>query len=381
MERILVSLVSEQTVPNVLAIRHFGPDRLLFVSTERMQSGGKTTAILNSLKLARLNYEGKYENVVVDPDSVPHIQRVLSSWMEKHEDAHVILNATGGTKIMSLAAYDFFKNRGCEIIYIPIPRNEFLTLSPNRTGQKTELIRERLNVLEYLAAYGIEVVNEKRLGALEGHARKHAESTRWMVEHYDEIRNLLKWFYENLKGKKNEFDLNVRYGTATAAEKDILKKLGFNYEEGYISKRITKKEMRFLTGGWLEEYCYNEIVGQDIDVKIGIEVKGATGRNNEMDVMFTKDNAIYFVECKSLDQKFDDGHNQALYKIGALQRQFGLRVKSFLVSTAPGVMRQDGRIKESIRERGEQFNTRIIIPSEIMTFRKTVLEDIGPKKQ
>lgn len=37
MKKILVSLVSEQTVPNVTPILHFSPDECWFVSTEKSE--------------------------------------------------------------------------------------------------------------------------------------------------------------------------------------------------------------------------------------------------------------------------------------------------------------------------------------------------------
>ena len=69
--------------------------------------------------------------------------------------------------------------------------------------------------------------------------------------------------------------------------------------------------------------------------------------------MFTVDNALYSVECKSLDQQDDKRFfNGAFYKIGALQKEFGLRGKSFLVSTSPYIMKND-EIRASVRARAE----------------------------
>ncbi|MCX8026747.1 MAG: DUF1887 family CARF protein, partial [Thermodesulfovibrionales bacterium] len=72
----------------------------------------------------------------------------------------------------------------------------------------------------------------------------------------------------------------------------------------------------------------------------------------------TKDNALYFIECKSLDQH-DDKDLNALYKVGALQRDFGLRVKSFFLTTSPHVLK-NGEIRPSIKARAEQLNTEVI---------------------
>ena len=41
MKTILISLVSDHTIPNILAIHHFKPDDLLFISTTAMEKKSK----------------------------------------------------------------------------------------------------------------------------------------------------------------------------------------------------------------------------------------------------------------------------------------------------------------------------------------------------
>jgi hypothetical protein len=128
------------------------------------------------------------------------------------------------------------------------------------------------------------------------------------------------------------------------------------------------KKSKYLTGGWLEEYvfnCVNSLLDKGInDTVIGIEIENTAGSKNEFDVMFTKDNAIYFIECKSLSPDNDLTQN-SLYKIGALQKEFGLRVKSFFVTTSRNIMDKNGQIRQSIKARAEQFNTEIITHENI----------------
>jgi hypothetical protein len=83
--------------------------------------------------------------------------------------------------------------------------------------------------------------------------------------------------------------------------------------------------------------------------------------------MFTKDNALYIVESKSLKQEHDKDAD-ILYKISSLQHDFGLRVKGFLVSTARTIISDKGDIKESVIKRAEQCNSRVIHPDEIKNF-------------
>ncbi|MCK5507705.1 MAG: hypothetical protein KAI50_04195 [Desulfobacterales bacterium] len=41
MKTILISLISDHTIPNILAMHHFMPDELLFISTTAMEKNGR----------------------------------------------------------------------------------------------------------------------------------------------------------------------------------------------------------------------------------------------------------------------------------------------------------------------------------------------------
>jgi len=60
MKTILVSLISEQTVPNVVVADHFKPDIYWFISTEKMDQ--RRSYIENALKMR--GHELNEENVI-----------------------------------------------------------------------------------------------------------------------------------------------------------------------------------------------------------------------------------------------------------------------------------------------------------------------------
>ncbi|RLE45712.1 hypothetical protein DRJ25_05230, partial [Candidatus Woesearchaeota archaeon] len=166
------------------------------------------------------------------------------------------------------------------------------------------------------------------------------------------------------------FVLKDNFHGASGEEKQLLSRLNFACNKGTVSKEIDKSEINYLTGGWLEEFCFasvSALLGKGIDdAVIGLQLRNSQGGNNEFDIMFTKDNALYFIECKSLDQH-EDKKADALYKIGALQKEFGLRVESFFVTTSPYILK-NGEIIGSIRARAEQFKTIVISPPEVSQF-------------
>ena len=383
MKTILISLISDHTIPNILAIHHFKPDDLLFISTTTMEKKNKTADILNALDRLGLHY--KIDPIIVQEDSILDSHEKIGKWIEGKEDAEFLVNLTGGTKIMSIAAYEFFKDYSNKMIYIPIPKNEFIIPFPKKRPGAPVKLDLKLSVIEYLTAYGLTVLNESHLNSYRKDAIKRKELSKWITNNYDKLKNLLMWLCNILRTHRNkkQFILKGGFDDASKEEKQLLSRLNFAYYKGTVSKKIDKSEINYLTGGWLEEFCFvnvSELLGQGIDdAVISLQLKNRQGGNNEFDIMFTKDNALYSIECKSLDQN-EDKKADALYKVGALQKEFGLRVESFFVTTSPHILK-DGKIKQSIQARAEQFKTTIIPPSKVSQFGEILKRNLRNKTQ
>ena len=102
--------------------------------------------------------------------------------------------------------------------------------------------------------------------------------------------------------------------------------------------KLKKKDIRYITGGWFEEYVYQKICNEytNVDAKnVALNVSIEKGDDkNELDVIYLdKENKLHIVECKS----FVEGQegikvlNDALYKAQAIiKSKFGLFVKQHL---------------------------------------------------
>lgn len=381
MSHIHVCLVSEQTIPNILSTDFFKPDELLFITTVKMEALKKTDHILQALAHIGQGFNGRSQKVVVQEDSLLDCKRKLDDWISGREGAEFTVNLTGGTKIMSIAVYEYFKDYGSRMIYIPVGKNGFLAPFPKRASKEFTQLPLRLSVSDYLAAYGLKVINQKKLAANHSEAVQRQGLSEWIVRNYEQIKPLLERLSEKLRKYRDErkgYHLETTYVPQNDKEQELFNRLGFLFKGSGYAKQLSQSEIMYLTGGWLEEFCYNEIAqfkGKGIDdVVIGI-IPESHGRKNEFDVMFTKDNALYTVECKSLDQN-DDKRAEALYKIAALQKDFGLRIESFFVSTSPHILR-DGQIKPSIAARAEQFKTTVIPPHDVVHFAQKVAERLN----
>ncbi len=377
MSHIHVCLVSEQTIPNILGIYHFKPDKVIFFTTEKMENQKRTDSIINTLKLYDLDYSNSesHERMLVDQDCLDDCEEKFSEVANRYFSNDIVVNLTGGTKIMVLGAYNVFNGIAKRMIYTPIPKNEFITVFPKDDSCKSPVSYDlKLSVKAYVTAYGVKVKNEGKLNQLKANASSNKDLCKWMIQNYNAIEDMLFEFYKILGGHRddNEFRLKMDYSFKKAEEREFIKRLGMLPKNNKIEKTISKDMIRFLTGDWLSEYCYNEISDLAIDDCVtGIELISPEGVDNEFDVMFTKDNALYIVECKSLSSR-EEKYQDFLYKISALQQDFGLRVKGFMVSTTRDILTKNGEIKPHIIKRAKQCTTEVIHPDNIVNIGKFI---------
>jgi len=208
MNHIHVCLVSEQTIPNILSLYHNQPDRIIFCTSEKMEKLGKSDAIINTLKLYGLDYSSKFDRVLVDQDCLEDCEARLSNIAQKYSNHKFVVNLTGGTKIMVLGAYNVFKSiENTQMIYTPIPKNEFIEVFPRKGNCKSPIpLTLRLSVEAYVSAYGVKIKNRSKLEQLKSDAIKNRENSTWMIRNYEAIEGLLccfikeKWVFVESSG-------------------------------------------------------------------------------------------------------------------------------------------------------------------------------------
>ncbi|HAX98987.1 MAG TPA: hypothetical protein DCY12_08925 [Candidatus Atribacteria bacterium] len=372
MKTCLVSLVSDQTIPNILVAAHFKADYLLFISTAKMEKKNKTQTILATLALRHLDYSARHNKLEVSEDSIIDFQNKVSQWLSRtQEEYQFIVNLTGGNKLMSLAVYDFFKELGSDMVYVPIPENRYLSPFPKLRPKPSGLLEDRLTVVEYLTACSLKIPRISDLETVKENAFHRKDLTQFLFSHYREVKSLLRWFCDKLRSvKENQikrgYDFSESFAVENKYQKKLIDGLGFQYDGSQLSKKMYKSEWHYLRGGWLEERLFLAIrdsLPQSADVQIGVEFEDISGNKNEVDVLFTHENILHLVECKSLDspEGSEDriGVNDFLYKLGVLRQNFGLTPKAFFASTSENLYKE-GNVKRSLTERAKQQGSEII---------------------
>lgn len=296
--RILLSILSDYLQPNFLLIKEFDGlyDRLVFVSTRKMEAADKCKS--RSLSVA-LSIPYVQENViVVGEDDYQDILNKLKASSFSQDDQYII-NLTGGTKVMTAAVCDYFHAfgyRNVSYYYVPIGKN---VVEDFYLGQGKP-IKYQMNLREYFALYGIRYEPQNKLV-------KPAEFT---MNVFDEF-------------KKKKFTRN-RYRPIANADQlpNAVDRLYFN-------------------GIWFEDYCYLRIK-QELNLpdnaicKSAKIFRGTNDNDNEIDVMFIRNNKLHICECKvtmyGQSRSVTITAEGYLYKLAAIAKDFGLRVDSYILT-------------------------------------------------
>ncbi len=376
-KNILVSLVSDQTIPNVQLIKQI-KDQItdyFFVTTKGMEEKGTRSWIENACHISG-------EKIEVNQFSFSDMKDKLSKYdFDKYDKIYV--NLTGGTKIMTLVAYDFFKNIGADIYYITGLENEFIKIFPAKKNN-ISTFSDSTSLEEYLTAYGFSIKRSQLSGIPYEQTEKifTAFCRINISEYIDAIRLIIS---KRGKTLKNEDFNNVS---------EFLKVIEYEPKE---SNCLSKEETKYLSGDWFEEYigirikkelnlsdenifisteltkALSQKVKNDASVLLG-EVSGkALNNTNEMDVMFMYNNKFYSIECKSSIVAFrtiqQNGNfiekpynilGETIYKSDSLAKRFGLYANTAILTLTDFVdyckNNDEGIHKTKIREMEEIIN-------------------------
>lgn len=322
---ILVSLVSGQTIPNVQFIKSKNDeiDGYLFLTTQQMEKRGNRVWILDSLGILEEDIDPP---LIVDEYSFKDIEEKLNDRVT--DENHYIVNLTGGTKIMSLAVRDFFKDMDAEMYYLPGNRTE-IKVHPgkNKTVKPLEI---DLSLEEYLKAYGFNL-DKKSSPCFD--FETNSKILAYFLNGHDSDKDKEALEYLRKKRGKKIGDLSHKNSFEVKA---FIERLGIKTTE---TNRLNEEEVKSLSGEWLEDYLFQYIINEfkvpeDV-IGLGLVVVKNDVRN-EFDVLLMKNDRLYLFECKTSifineeTQKTFIG--ETIYKSDSLRNKFGLFTQTVIVT-------------------------------------------------
>lgn len=290
MSKTIVSILSDHLLPNFLFIKEMEGQYsdLLFVSTPQMEMQEKAM----HLEVALGRKEGSVRRIVVANDNYKEILDALRA-EQLSGSVEYVVNITGGTKTMSLAVHEYFCQFNASFVYVPIGKNSYYDFSTDQTNS----LDYRVSLNEYFTLYGLAYDYDNDL-----------------------ICDAQRPFNLFNEQKMSNFYLTE--------------------ELRYTQKAPRPELRRYLGGEWFEEYVYLRIKrdfklrDEDIAKSVKICRLSSTSNDNELDVVFVRDNALYVIECKvSMTGYGKDPKSvvdEYLYKLAAISKDFGLRVNSYI---------------------------------------------------
>jgi len=368
--RLAVVLISEQTVPNVVWLEDTKSewDKILFVSTSRMEGKdgkkkSKSRIILDAIG------EPPHDVLIVNQEMIFDVGQKLKEYFDNNSFDRVIVNVTGGTKIMSLATYTFFQGKkDVEIWYLPIGSSVYKRIYPlGEDGRAVDRsVGFRLDVERYFKSIGVEI---ESIGE-----PLNIEIARRIMDKYFEKRRSVKRLTEILKEYRGRRKKRVKIKRSDDWVKvsEYMKEFKLNAEEFDFGE---KDWASFFSGGWFEEFVYDEMQklkdsGCIDDVRLNLKIKTKESEesemSNELDVVFTKDNNLYVVECKSGDLSVSVMTNEVFYKTAYLNKTFGLSAKSFIAYLGRNGERDvEDSERDQLEKRAPVFGLEVIFADDI----------------
>ncbi len=376
-------IVSDQLLPNLIPALMEAPDITVLLSSERMQEKAQQLAKLLRVQGVQVEIIGGMPDSGLESiyEFALGLQGTLS---QRYPEAEIILNATGGTKLMVLGLVEFFRDGAERVIYTDTARRSIEVLPTGRQEPKVIPMENVLTVQSYLAAQGFQTkkIRSREPGwSSEVNLRK--KLCKWLGENARELGGFIgalngcaaKALNDRgtaLENPQQQFVYPPRGKSAEVLEdlnqRDLLAwKVGTS-EITFVDLETT----RFLSGGWLEEYVYHLLKDNGaFDVCLGVEGQWLNGKGgkNEFDVLATQGNELLFVECKTLKHR-EDNDSEIAYKLESLGKDArGLFGRSWLVSAR--------KPKANMADHAQRASFTVYGPDDLPNLRESVRQWIA----
>lgn len=383
-----VAIVSEQILANLIPILMEKPGIVYLVTSEEMHRRR-----LDQRLKKLIEKEGIHAVIVGDtPDvglsSIHEFALALIARIQsEHPDAELVLNATGGTKLMSIGFVEFFRGDAERIIYTDT-RHGTIEFLPDSSGNvpPSESMRDVLDVPHYIAAQGLRYTGAmsdqwdvervtRRKAAAKYLARNAVSLDKFFGVMNKLASNALDQRGENSIEPLQRLDYAPHSSSPWVNALRELRKAGvLGWEDGIVDIGFIDAEgARFVCGGWLEEYAFHVIRDEGVfDVRLGVNVvpeqvgkESMDKVKNEFDVLACQRNQLLFVECKTVRFVEGENDNELSYKLKSLgESARGLFGETWLLSAQPPT--------SVLIERCRQSRIRLLGPEEIANLRKIV---------
>lgn len=342
MPKTLVNIITEDNpIPAYLFIKEMyeAGDRVMYISAKDTEDDlewlavidGVTSDVIDEIVLKNDIDEFKYEKIC----------RAVKAYLRP--GVHYCVNLAGGTRYMALAVQQVFEAFDSEFFYVNQEDNTIIkSIYDDSIYDDDDYfypVKYKMSLSEYLSAN--ELSHDLQKGVHE--PQFPAEITDNMFRLFTgdlftdrdfQIIEILRLDYRSRRKGVSISEIECptsKGGTPIPDVREFLDKIGMPAK----NDKLSRDQISWITGGWFEEFIYHKVqqaVSPD-DIKLGVHIcrKGAP-RDNELDVLFMKNNRFFVIECKT-GVETERMFNEIVYKVCALREALlGISCYSYLAS-------------------------------------------------
>jgi len=317
----LINLIGGQNIPNLIAQKFIIPQKIILLYSKgsiKQKEYYKSVVRDMNIEEREINAYNYYS-----------IKNEIKNILIENKGGEFILNFTGGTKIMSLACFNVFKEMNYQSIYIDSENSKIYKF--NNSELNVESMNIKITAEEYLKLnghiYKIEV--EKTIDDSKKAYYEFLENNfnpligKFLHEINDRYELNKQEFYNNNVALKNK---NFKYKWDNNRRASII---SINNDEFEIKG---KDSIKYITGMWFEDLVYYKKFKHTSiydEVIRNVHIKDRSGKQDmiELDIIALYQNNFHLFELKSSKPR-----RETLNNLRTIKEQLGTYTKLFLVS-------------------------------------------------
>jgi len=369
---ILINLVSAQPIPSLIPALdpRFAVTEVILLVTEQMHPQAKRlTRVFKRHDLPCRTWEETAPPF--DPQEMEELCfRVIESFPDGQS---LLLNATGGTKMMALAAANLFSSldRG-NVIYVDTAQGLIHFLYPSR--EKAFQLEPVLSISDYLTAYGLHPKIPRKIWRRGDALPVVPTSARLLAENADFLDTFIG--VVNFAGTgvldsgraSEAWPRKIFLDRSFSRSETVIRVLSqlehedmLSFDRNNLVTIVSEEAARYVSGGWLEEYVFARACAAGADEVSWSQVvdwddSGNAPIANEFDCLIMRNNRLYLLECKT--SRFSAGASEVVYKLDSLKDKIaGIYGLGALVSARP--------LPEHILSRAAARKHQVFSPEEL----------------
>lgn len=330
-----ICIVSDRLLPNLIPVLMEKPVRVFLIASNSMMANG--IALRFEKILLEQGFKASLSSGLPSSD-LKLITEFLFEWLisvqEQYPNLNLVLNVTGGNKLMTIGLLQAMTGDVERIIYTDTQRNVLEQLPQGIEGAAhTMPLQPVLDAPLYLAAQGM--ILRSSLSDDSGW-RQRAEQRKALTKYLGKQSGNLGNFIGQLnylcnlaldkKGQLLQKPLQRLNRSPKGMWRDALQKISetdvLQWDGDRTLDFSDAESTRYLGGGWLEEFAWHQakdLQPDDLRMSAVGTWEGTLWGRNELDVVVVHNNRLLLIECKTL-KIGRDSHNddQMLYKLDSV---------------------------------------------------------------